>query len=85
MPQSTITEKGQTTVPLEIREALKIPAGSRIEWSIQKDGSAIVRPQPNPLDLFGSLKPSKAFPGRESEKAAVTKRIAAQAAKEGLE
>ena len=85
MPQSTITEKGQTTVPLEIREALKIPAGSRIEWSIQKDGSAIVRPQPNALDLFASLKPSKTSPGRESEKAAVAKLIAAQAAKEGLE
>lgn len=85
MPQSTITEKGQTTVPLEVREALKIPAGSRIEWSIQQDGSAIVRPQPNALDLFGSLKPAKAVPTRDKEKSAVAELIAAQAAKEGLE
>ena len=85
MPQSTITEKGQTTVPLEVRQALKIPAGSRIEWSIQQDGSAIVRPQPNALDLFGSLKPAKAAPTRDKEKAAVAELIAAQAAKEGLE
>lgn len=83
MPQSTITDKGQTTVPIEIRDALRIPAGSRIEWSIQGDGSAIVRPQPNALDLFGSLKPTKAVPGWEEEKAAVKKMIAEQAAKEG--
>jgi antitoxin PrlF len=85
MPQSSITAKGQTTVPLEVREALKIPPGSRIEWSIQGDGSAIVRPQPNALDLFGSLKPAKGVPTREKEKSAVAELIAAQAAKEGLE
>lgn len=83
MPQSTITDKGQTTVPVEIREALKIPPGSRIEWSLQDDGSARVRPQPSALELFGSLKPAKAFPGRAEEKAAVKRLIAEQAAKEG--
>jgi len=55
MPQSTITDKGQIIVPIEIRDALKISAGARIEWSLREDGSAVVRPQPNALDFFGSL------------------------------
>ena len=83
MPQSTITDKGQTTVPVEIRAALKIPAGSKIEWSLQEDGSAVVRAQPSALELFGSLKPGRPVVSRAEEKAGVAKLIAEQAAKEG--
>ena len=84
MPQSTVTDKGQTTVPLEVREALKVKPRQQLEWTIQKDGTAVVQPQRSALDLFGSLKPPKPFPGLKKEKEAVKHLVAEQAAKEGL-
>jgi antitoxin PrlF len=83
MAQSTLTDKGQTTVPAEIREALKIGARDRLEWTAQPDGTVLVRPQPSALDLFGSLKPAKPFPGLAGEKAAVRRLVAEHAAKKG--
>ncbi len=83
MPQSTITEKGQTTVPVEIRTGLNAPPGAKLEWSLQPDGSAVVRTQPSALKLFASLKPGRPVVSREEEKAAVAKLIGEQAAKEG--
>jgi antitoxin PrlF len=84
MPQSTLTDKGQTTVPAEVREALKIQPRQRLAWEIQADGSAVVRPQPSALKLFASLKPSKRFPGLKQEKEGTLRAVAKQAAKEGL-
>lgn len=38
-----ITSKGQTTIPLEIREALCVGPGDLIAWEITADGCAEVR------------------------------------------
>jgi antitoxin PrlF len=84
MPQSTLTDKGQTTVPAEVREALKIKPRQQLAWEIQDNGSVVVRPQPSALDLFGSLKPAKPFPGLKEEKEATRRTVAEQASKEGL-
>lgn len=45
-----ITSKGQTTIPQEIRAALKVTPGDLITWEIAPDGSATVR-RVQPLDL----------------------------------
>lgn len=45
-----ITAKGQTTIPLEIRNALHVAPGDLIEWEISADGTATVR-RVQPLDL----------------------------------
>ncbi|HOX04667.1 MAG TPA: type II toxin-antitoxin system PrlF family antitoxin [Candidatus Paceibacterota bacterium] len=84
MPHSTLTDKGQTTVPIEVRTALRVKARQRLEWVVQPNGSALVRPQPSALQLFGSLKPQRPFPGHRKEKEAVRRAVAAQAAREGL-
>lgn len=83
MIQSTVTDKGQTTVPREVREALGIRPRQRLQWDIEGDGSVTVRPEPSPLALFGSLKSRRKFPGIQAEKAAVRKRMAQEAAQEG--
>jgi antitoxin PrlF len=38
MPVSTLTRKGQTTIPGEIRRHLKLKPGDRIEFFVEKDG-----------------------------------------------
>lgn len=76
MTHSTITVKGQTTVPVEVRTALKIKPRQEISWEVLEDGTAIVRPRPNVLDLFGSLKPAQPYPGLKEEKEAAHRSIA---------
>lgn len=34
MPRSTVTSKGQTTVPREVRERLAVGEGDVLEWEI---------------------------------------------------
>jgi antitoxin PrlF len=84
MSTSTLTDKGQTTVPREIREALKVKPRQRLTWSLRKDGAVVVRPQPSALTLFGRLKTTKKFPGRGAEQEAVARAVGRHAAKEGL-
>jgi len=45
MPHSTVTSKGQTTIPGEIREALQIKTGDTLEYKVEGDwGSFRVHP-----------------------------------------
>ena len=45
-----ITAKGQTTIPQDVRTALKVAPGDLIAWEIAGDGTARVR-RVQPLDL----------------------------------
>jgi antitoxin PrlF len=58
MPKATLTSKGQTTIPREVRESLKLKAGDRIEFTINEDGkTATIRPANIDIsDLRGLLK-----------------------------
>lgn len=85
MAMSTLTDKGQTTVPQEIRDALKIKPRQRLSWSLREDGTVVVRPQGSALDLFGSLKSPEKFPGRAAEREAVARAVGRHATKEGAE
>jgi len=51
MVRTKITSKGQTTIPSVFRKKWKT---SQIIWEINPDGSAIVRPVPDVMDLFGA-------------------------------
>ena len=44
MPAATLTSKGQTTIPKEVRDHLRVSAGDQIDFVIQSDGSVILRP-----------------------------------------
>ncbi len=60
MTESTITAKGQTTVPLRIRESIGATQGTRLVWHVMPDGSLIVRAKTKSiLALAGSLKARK--------------------------
>ena len=60
MTESTITIKGQTTVPQQIRESLGATAGTKLLWHVMPDGAVIVRAKTRSiLDLAGRLKAPK--------------------------
>jgi antitoxin PrlF len=44
MPKSTLTSKGQITVPKEVREKLHLKTGSRIDFVIEPSGRVIFQP-----------------------------------------
>ena len=81
MTTSTITHKGQTTVPKAVRDALGMKPRQRLQWDLAADGSAIVRPEPSALALFGSLKSHRKFPGLKEEKAALRQAVASRHSK----
>ena len=56
MLRSTITERGQTTIPAEVRKALCLKPHQRLTYEIRGD-SVVLRPEPESLmDLAGSLR-----------------------------
>lgn len=72
MVTSTLTDKGQTTVPQEIREAMGASPRQRLVWEARKDGSAVVRPMPSVMELAGSLKSAVPFTSIREETEAAT-------------
>ncbi len=50
--RSTLTSKGQTTVPKLIREQLHLEKGAEIDWTLQPDGTVLLRPATAPENPF---------------------------------
>ncbi len=60
MAESTITAKGQTTVPADVRALIHAEPGTRLVWSVMPDGTIIVRAKTKSiLELAGMLKAPK--------------------------
>ncbi len=61
MPTATITSKGQTTIPKEIRDALGLHTGDKIDFVVDPDGKkATVLPVTlDARNLRGILKPKR--------------------------
>ena len=58
MPSATMTSKGQITIPVEIRRALKLEIGDRVDFLLREDGVVELRPGSVDLrSLFGALVP----------------------------
>ena len=57
MPISTLTSKGQVTIPKEIRSRMGLKTGDRLEFRIDDQGRVTVRPagEPTYLRLRGML------------------------------
>jgi len=78
MVKTSITSKGQTTIPVELRRLWKT---SEVIWESCEDGSARVRPLPDVMSLFGSA--SSALPRDPAEKRKAREAIGQQANKRG--
>ena len=54
MLHSTVTSKGQTTIPGKIRKALRIKAGDKLQYLVEGD-HATIRVHPGTRSLKGAL------------------------------
>ncbi len=56
MADATLTAKGQTTIPKEIRERLGLEPGDKLTFTTLSDGTVVMRAKTGRLlDLAGSL------------------------------
>jgi AbrB family looped-hinge helix DNA binding protein len=77
MAVSTITSKGQTTIPGEIRRHLKLKAGDRVEFIVEADGKVILVPATvNVSELKGLLAPAPRRVSLEAMDTAIRRRAA---------
>jgi AbrB family looped-hinge helix DNA binding protein len=64
---STMSSKGQLTVPQEIRKRLGLETGDRVEFVVE-EGRTVIRParsEANPFEKFIAI--ADPFPGGEEE------------------
>ncbi len=82
---ATITQKGQVTIPVAIRNYLGLQASSKLIFSIEEN-KIVAQPFNNDfLSLYGSLKPkNKKFISMKKIREITRKKITAEIAKEGL-
>ena len=56
MTVSTITLKGQVTIPKRVRDELRLRAGDRVDFRIEEDGSVRLHPISRKVaDVFGAF------------------------------
>lgn len=78
---TTMTTKGQVTVPREIRDRLGLKSGDKMAFTMLSDGTVVMRPKTRRLaDLAGSLtrpgQPTVAVEDMSPFKTAVTAKSA---------
>ena len=56
MPAATLTSKGQLTIPAEVRDALGLKTGEKIEFLANPDGSYALQPKTGSImEMYGML------------------------------
>ena len=62
---TTVTSKGQVTIPKPVRERLGIKPGTRVDFRIEPDGTAILqvesgaRPSPSRFEKLRGIAPTR--------------------------
>ncbi len=77
MVLTTLTTKGQVTIPKQIRDTLKLHTGDKIEIIVTENREALIRPVSKKVDdVFGKLyKPTKKSISLESMNDAIKDRM----------
>ncbi len=55
MPTSTLTSKGQITIPKEIRDLLRLRTGQRVEFQLDPKGHVILTPRNRDIRLLKGI------------------------------
>ncbi len=64
--QTTITSKGQVTIPKPVRDALHLSAGDRVEFLVEPDGTIKVIPVTASVTELKGIVPPQSFIARRS-------------------
>jgi AbrB family looped-hinge helix DNA binding protein len=77
MALATLTTKGQVTIPKQVREALKLHTGDKIEIIVTKNREALIRPISKKVDdVFSKLyKPTRKSVSVDSMNEAIKNRM----------
>lgn len=60
MPSTTLTSKGQVTIPKTVRDELGLRVGDKVAFRVLEDGTVVVEPETVDLfDLKGILRPRR--------------------------
>ena len=56
---TTVTQKGQVTIPVEVRRLLHLKKGDQVKFIVGKDKAVEIKPAKrlSIMNLYGSLKP----------------------------
>lgn len=83
MPYATLTSKGQTTIPKQIRERLRLRPGSRMLFQVDADGRVVVAAADGGIDaIYGLLhRPARRRLSLETIDAAIVEGALARVAK----
>lgn len=77
MSRSTLTSKGQLTVPKDVRERLGLKRGDRVVFEFEGDSVRLKVEKRSSLDeLRGSLPASRKYPGKDAERQAAREHAA---------
>jgi antitoxin PrlF len=60
--ESTITAKGQATIPKAVRDHLHLSAGDRVKFFVHPDGTVVLLPKLPVTSLRGIVKPPRRRP-----------------------
>ena len=55
MATATLTSKGQTTVPREIRDGLKLEPGDKLHFTLLRNGTALLRAKKHTVATLAGL------------------------------
>lgn len=83
MPASTLTRKGQVTIPKAIRERLGIREGEKVFFVLRGDEVVLRALRGDILELKGSVKPSAHPEDFEAMRRKVKKAVSAKVAGNG--
>jgi AbrB family looped-hinge helix DNA binding protein len=50
--RSTITERGQTVIPAEIRRRFRLSRADRLEWVVEPHGIRVIPVRADPVEAF---------------------------------
>ena len=73
MYTSTVTKKGQVTIPIEIRRALDLNQADEVEFRLRKNSIVVTRKENDITKTFGILKSKSSVTLKDME-AAIRKR-----------
>ena len=76
MQQAKVTFKGQITIPKAVREALDIQQGDSVTFTIEGD-HAVLKPVKKKaiLDFYGAFPAKRSYPGLESVRKEVHRKV----------